>query len=116
MESAAAQKTGKLVEFSEQNLVDCSWKQGNQGCNGGIMDKAFDYVKSNKGIDTEESYPYTSGSGRDSKKCKYHAKDIGTTISSYVDIPEGDEKALSQAAAERVVSVAVNADPFQLYE
>jgi len=114
MEGVAAQKTGKLVSLSEQNLVDCSGSYGNQGCNGGLMDSAFKYVINNKGIDTEESYPYHATQG----PCKYSPANIGATISSYKDIQSGSESDLFEAVTLNPVSVAIDAShsSFQLYK
>jgi cathepsin L len=107
--------TGKLVSLSEQNLVDCSQKQGNMGCNGGLMDQAFEYIKENNGIDTEDSYPYEA----QDNDCRFKAADVGATDTGYTDIKSKDESALQEAVANiGPISVAIDAShtSFQLYK
>jgi cathepsin L len=114
LEGQHFKKSGTLVSLSEQNLVDCSSKFGNQGCNGGLMDQAFEYIKANKGIDTESSYPYKA---RD-QKCQFKAANVGATDSGYTDITSGDEDALASAIATvGPISVGIDASQssFQFY-
>lgn len=55
-------KTNKLVSLSEQELIDCDTEQ-NQGCNGGLMDIAFDFINKKGGITSEIHYPYAAKQG-----------------------------------------------------
>ncbi|CAF3806664.1 unnamed protein product [Adineta steineri] len=107
-------KTGELVRLSAQNLMDCSGKFGNQGCNGGLMDSSFQYIKVNKGIDTETSYPYEAQEG----DCRFNRTNVGATDTGFVDLPQGNETALQIAIATvGPISVAIDASQssFQFY-
>ena len=52
-------KTGNLIRFSQQALVDCSWGLGNNGCDGGEDFRVYEFMMKHGGIPTEDSYgPY----------------------------------------------------------
>ncbi|CAF1381492.1 unnamed protein product [Adineta ricciae] len=108
-------KTGHLVRLSAQNLMDCSGKYGNMGCNGGLMDASFEYIKANDGIDTADSYPYEAQDG----KCRFTRANVGATDTGFVDLPEKNETALQIALATvGPISVAIDAsqNSFQFYK
>jgi len=103
-----------LLGSLSKNLVDCSQAEGNNGCDGGLMDDAFQYVINNHGIDTEASYPYTAEDGT----CQYNAANCGSTLASYQNVQSGSESALQVASATiGPISVGIDAshNSFQMY-
>jgi len=106
-------EAGVLTSLSEQQLVDCSTAQGNQGCNGGLMDDAFQYIIANGGLTTEAGYPYTATGPN---TCNV-VTPLASTITSYCDVTQGSEPGLQNAVAQQPVSVAIEADQscFQFY-
>ncbi|KAE8679901.1 Cysteine protease 1 [Hibiscus syriacus] len=106
--------TGELISLSEQELVDCDTSY-NEGCNGGLMDYAFEFIIKNGGIDTEEDYPYT---GRDGRCDSYRQKANVVRIDDYEDVPANNEKALEKAVSNQPISVAIEGGgmSFQLYD
>lgn len=115
MEGAYKIKKGKLQSFSEQELVACD--DSDSGCNGGLMDQAFAWIKKNGGICSEKAYPYTASTGTRGS-CKKSCKPIaGTAVTSHKDVSKSD-KSMMSALNKGPVSVAIEADKsvFQLYK
>jgi C1A family cysteine protease len=104
-------KNNELTSLSEQQLMDCSKSEGNESCDGGLMDYAFEYVIKNNGICSEDSYPYKMKDSITCSKCSTVA-----SISSYTDV-EQTEDDLAKAVTLQPVSVAIEADQtaFQFY-
>jgi len=107
-------KKDAMTTLSEQNLVDCSGSWGNTGCDGGLMTSAMLYIINNKGIDTEDSYPYYA----QDETCAFSKTNVGATLTGMVNVTSGDEHDLQVKAYIAPVSVAIDAsDPsFQFYD
>lgn len=101
MESAYRIFKNEDLEFSEQELVDCSGSYGNMGCNGGIMSAAFDYIQDSEL--TTEDYRYTARRG--SCKSKRYTNRYG--INGYEQISPIDVSGLMSALDQQPVSVAI---------
>ncbi|KAJ8772838.1 hypothetical protein K2173_028015 [Erythroxylum novogranatense] len=106
--------TGDMISLSEQELVDCDTTY-NEGCNGGLMDYAFEFIIKNGGVDSEEDYPYIA---RDAACDPYRKNAKVVTINDYEDVPVNNERALQKALVNQPVSVAIEAGgrAFQLYD
>ena len=100
--------------FSEQQLVSCDTTDS--GCNGGLMDTAFMWIKGNGGICSEADYPYTSSGGTNGA-CLTSCQNVASSSpASYTDVAATDA-ALQDAITQQPVSVAIQANQpaFQLY-
>ena len=114
-EGAWAISTGKLINLSEEELVNCAKGilYGSNGCSGGSMEGADKYlIKYGQCSDSE--YPYTSGNGvtGSCKSCNPVAK-----FTSCSGVKQNDQISLKVAVSRQPVSVAIEADTryFQSY-
>jgi C1A family cysteine protease len=103
---------GEIQQFSEQQLVDCD-TENDGGCQGGLMDYAFQYVMDN-GACTEESYGYKGKAGSCSSDSCTKGLAPGD-VTGFQDV-DADITALKEALSHGPVAVAVDAmTSFQFY-
>lgn len=102
LEGAYYVKYKKLISLSEQNILDCSFNNGDMACDGGTAYNAYAWLMSTGGLESEEEYPYRM----QSDYCRLDAS--GVKITGYVNVTMGDEQALKSAVAKMPVTVAIN--------
>lgn len=109
VEGAHAVETGRLQAYSEQELVDCSPRSlGTYGCQGGLMDRAFEWLEGHVLV-PEEAYPYEA---RETGYCNTNLTTNvpGIKVLNFEDVTPNDVLALLRAVEDvGPVSVAVDA-------
>jgi len=111
MEGAYFIKTGTLLSLSEQELVDCD-HIGSAGCNGGSMEGAFEWYKTNM-AELEADYSYTGRNGT----CAETSYTGQFESTGYVQVKANSESAFKASVQAGPTSIAIEADKrvFQTY-
>ena len=118
LEGLYAINKGVLKRFSEQQLVDCD--NMDSGCNGGLMEYAFTFLKNYNCLNFEEDYPYSGRKGTcrtDFTKCVDMKvtgyKKLGSSSSTWSPVDEDEVKEFLYEVGP--LAVALNANPLQTY-
>ncbi|XP_066551510.1 cathepsin K [Amia ocellicauda] len=115
LEAQWMKKTNQLIPLSKQQLVDCSGNSGNRGCYGGLPFLAYQYIKTNGGIQAEATYPYTMTK----QNCTADKSKFVATVKDWMSLPTGNEQALEDALVT-IGPVAITIDAttrnFQFYQ
>ena len=111
LEAAYAIKSEQLLELSEQELIDCSYSYDNNGCQGGLIDNAFNYIIDNK-INLSVDYPFANREQR----CKIKRKKPRYSMTEKVSINPVDVSGLMKLVDQQPVAVAMEIQrDFQFY-
>lgn len=100
-------KNDYLIRLSQQELMDCSWGEGNNACDGGEEFRAYQWIMKNGGLTTEDQYgQYLAQDGY----CKEDQVEPIVKLQGYVNVTSGDLQALTFALAHQgPVSVGIDA-------
>jgi C1A family cysteine protease len=106
-------KYGQQLVFAEQQLVDCSFPYGNNGCDGGLFANGYAYVKQ-FGLMLNSSYPYIANLTK--YECQYDETQVAVRISGTISAlrtPDGLRAALMNGPAS--ISLHASTDAFRHY-
>nr|AAF40414.1 papain-like cysteine proteinase isoform I [Ipomoea batatas] len=119
LEGANFLATGKLVSLSEQQLVDCDHEcdpeeagSCDSGCNGGLMNSAFEYTLKAGGLMREEDYPYT---GNDLQVCRFDKTKIAAKVANFSVVSLDEDQIAANLVKNGPLAVAINAVFMQTY-
>ena len=93
-----------LVNLAESQFVDCDTSK-NAGCNGGDVQYAYDYAKTNP-VQLLSDYPYVAKD----LPCKYDRAKGKVSVTTYQNVKVNSVEQLKAALNIGVVHVSVQAD------
>ncbi|XP_072040187.1 cathepsin O-like [Amphiura filiformis] len=116
METQYALKTGKLIELSPQQLIDCADTPPDHGCGGGNLCATLEWLlDTNQTMVTEKKYPYKAKTGT----CKHYTstdvKVVNYTCRGYHDMTHQEDMMVSLLNHHGPLAVAVDATSWQDY-
>ncbi|XP_020110961.1 cysteine proteinase 1-like [Ananas comosus] len=119
LEGANFLATGKLKSLSEQQLVDCDHECDpseadacDQGCNGGLMTTAFEYLLKSGGLESEADYPYT---GTDGGSCKFDKSKIAASVKNFSVVSIDEDQIAANLVKHGPLAIGINAVFMQTY-
>jgi len=112
IESDAMRTLGSKLVLSPEQITQCDKKS--QGCNGGWTERAYDYVKSAGGIETNADYPYTSYQGT-TGTCKEVPSKYVISVKGYTTI-KGETNMATYVQKTGPLSVCVDASKWNSYK
>lgn len=98
-------KTKSLLSLSEQQIVDCSKKFGNDGCQDGFIDKTYRYIRQQGGLMLETDYQYT---GHTSNHCQFVENKKLVKIAGFRQIPVSELALFNAVTKIGPVAVVLN--------
>lgn len=109
VEGQYAIKHGQLLEFSEQELVDCD--KVDEGCNGGLMDNAYRVIEQLGGLETESDYPYEG----DDETCHFNPAKVKVQLTGALNISHNETDMAKWLVQNGPIAIAINANAMQFY-
>ncbi|XP_067642939.1 cathepsin F isoform X2 [Eurosta solidaginis] len=109
VEGLHAVKTGKLEEYSEQELLDCDTTDS--ACQGGLMDQAYEAIQHIGGLELESEYPYEGHKN----KCNFSKSKVHVKVKGGVDLPKNETAIAQWLITNGPISIGINANAMQFY-
>ncbi|KAF2301909.1 hypothetical protein GH714_030304 [Hevea brasiliensis] len=82
------------------------------GCNGGLMNSAFEYTLKAGGLMREEDYPYT---GTDRGACKFDKTKVAASVANFSVVSLDEDQIAANLVKNGPLAVAINAVFMQTY-